>query len=146
MDTEVEMVRVVAYPDGRLNTDNAARFLGLSTKTLAIMRSSGTGPWFVKRGRVFYFLDDLQAWVAEARRVRSSAQARLIGRASCQASGDQRGDTPVPSTGRRGERRAKHFSHPVKKAAQRPDPTQLFPVSGTPRPSEPMKSCHDHEQ
>ena len=80
MHTEVETVRVVAFPDGRLNTDNAARFLGLSTKTLAIMRSNGTGPRFMKRGRVFYFLDDLQAWVSEARRVRSSAQARLIGR------------------------------------------------------------------
>lgn len=79
MDTEVEKVRVVAFPDGRLNTDNAARFLGLSTKTLAIMRSSGTGPPFVKLGRVFYFLDDLQAWIAESRRVRSSAQARLAG-------------------------------------------------------------------
>ena len=76
MDTEVETVRVVAYPDGRLNTENAARFLGLSTKTLAIMRSNGTGPRFVKRGRVFYFIDDLQAWVSESRRVRSSAQAR----------------------------------------------------------------------
>jgi hypothetical protein len=83
MDTEVEKVRVVAFPDGRLNTDNAARFLGLSTKTLAIMRSSETGPRFVKRGRVFYFLDD-QAWIAESRRVRSSAQARVAGCASRQ--------------------------------------------------------------
>jgi hypothetical protein len=78
MTAEIETVRVVAYPDGRLNTDNAARFLGLSPKTLAIMRSNGTGPSFVKRGRIFYFLDDLQAWVAEPRRVRSSAQARLV--------------------------------------------------------------------
>jgi hypothetical protein len=78
MQPEVETVRVVAYPDGRLNTDNAARFLGLSTKTLAIMRSNGTGPRFMKRGRVFYFLDDLQSWVEESKRVRSSAQARLI--------------------------------------------------------------------
>jgi hypothetical protein len=82
MHTEVKMVRVVAFPDGRLNTDNAARFLGLSTKTLAIMRSNGTGPRFVKRGRVFYFLDDLQSWVAESRRVRSSAQARVAGEAT----------------------------------------------------------------
>lgn len=79
MEAEFEKVKVVVYPDGRLNTDNAARFLGLSPKTLAIMRSNGTGPCFVKRGRVFYFLDDLQAWVAEPPRVRSSAQARLVG-------------------------------------------------------------------
>ena len=59
MEIEVEMIRVVVYPDGRLDTENAARFLGLSPKTLAIMRSSGTGPRFIKRGRVFYFLEDL---------------------------------------------------------------------------------------
>ena len=96
MGNEVEMVRVVAFPDGRLNTDNAARFLGLSTKTLAIMRSNGTGPRFVKRGRIFYFLDDLQAWIAQSQRVRSSAQARLAGCVSRQSTGDQRRDTPSP--------------------------------------------------
>lgn len=79
MQIELEKVRVVVYPDGRLDTENAARFLGLSPKTLAIMRSCGTGPRFVKRGRVFYFLDDLQAWIAEQPRVRSCAQARFAG-------------------------------------------------------------------
>jgi hypothetical protein len=74
---EIERVKVVVYPDGRVDTENAARFLGLSPKTLAIMRSSGTGPRFVKRGRVFYFVDDLRAWIAEQPRVRSCAQARL---------------------------------------------------------------------
>ncbi|MFO1103042.1 MAG: helix-turn-helix domain-containing protein [Methylocystis sp.] len=79
MELEVEKVKVVVYPDGRLDTENAARFLGLSPKTLAIMRSNGSGPRFVKRGRVFYFLDDLQAWVTEQPRVRSCAQARVVG-------------------------------------------------------------------
>ncbi len=79
MQIEMERVKVVIYPDGRLDTDNAARFLGLSPKTLAIMRSVGNGPQFVKRGRVFYFLDDLQAWIAERPKVRSAAQARLAG-------------------------------------------------------------------
>jgi hypothetical protein len=77
MEIEVEMIKVVVYPDGRLDTENAARFLGLSPKTLAIMRSSGTGPRFIKRGRVFYFLEDLQGWISEQPRLRSSAQARL---------------------------------------------------------------------
>jgi hypothetical protein len=77
MEIELERMKVVVYPDGRLDTDNAARFLGLSPKTLAIMRSTGTGPKFIKRGRVFYFLEDLQGWIAEQPRVRSSAQARL---------------------------------------------------------------------
>jgi hypothetical protein len=96
MQPEVETVRVVAYPDGRLNTDNAARFLGLSTKTLAIMRSNGTGPRFMKRGRVFYFLDDLQSWVKESKRVRSSAQARLIRGDVNQATRQKHPATEVP--------------------------------------------------
>jgi hypothetical protein len=79
MEIEMEKVKVVVYPDGRLDTENAARFLGLSPKTLAIMRSNGSGPRFLKRGRVFYFLEDLQAWVAEQPRVRSCAQARFVG-------------------------------------------------------------------
>jgi hypothetical protein len=77
MGNELERVRVIIFPDGRLNTDNAAQYLGLSTKTLAMMRSAGTGPKFVKRGRIFYFLEDLEAWMAEHPRVHSTAQARL---------------------------------------------------------------------
>jgi len=79
MEIDFKKVKVVVYPDGRLDTENAAQFLGLSPKTLAIMRSEGSGPRFIKRGRVFYFLDDLQAWIAEHPRVRSCAQARLSG-------------------------------------------------------------------
>jgi hypothetical protein len=78
MRVDVETVKVVIYPDGRMDTANASRFLGLRPKTLAIMRSNGTGPCFVKRGRVFYFLEDLQAWVAEQPKVRSAAQARVF--------------------------------------------------------------------
>jgi hypothetical protein len=74
---EIERVKVVVYPDGRLDSENAARFLGLSPKTLAMMRTAGTGPRFVKRGRVFYYLDDLQSWIGEHPRVRSTAQARI---------------------------------------------------------------------
>jgi Helix-turn-helix domain len=77
MDTDFECVKIVVFPDGRLDTENAARYLGLSPKTLAMMRTAGTGPKFVKRGRVFYYLEDLQAWVAEQPRVRSTSQARL---------------------------------------------------------------------
>ena len=77
MDTDIECVKVVVFPDGRLDTENAARYLGLSPKTLAMMRTAGTGPKFVKRGRVFYYLEDIQAWVSEQPRVRSTAQARF---------------------------------------------------------------------
>ncbi len=78
MHPDIETVRISAYPDGRLDTKNAALYLGLSPKTLAMMRSAGTGPRFVKRGRVFYFLDDLKAWLEEQPRVRSTAQARQV--------------------------------------------------------------------
>ena len=82
MEAEIQRVKVVVFPDGRLDTENASRFLGLSAKTLAMMRSAGTGPKFVKRGRIFYFLEDLQGWLAEQPRVHSTAQARLLMRAN----------------------------------------------------------------
>lgn len=77
MSNEIDRVRVVVFPDGRLDTGNAAQYLALSPKTLAMIRSAGTGPKFIKRGRIFYFLEDLQAWLAEQPRVRTTAQARL---------------------------------------------------------------------
>jgi hypothetical protein len=77
MNHELDRIRVVVFPDGRLDTYNAAQYLGLSTKTLAMMRSQGTGPKFFKRGRVFYFLEDLRAWLDDRPRVCSTAQARL---------------------------------------------------------------------
>ena len=52
---------VFVLPDGRMDRKNAARYLGLSVKTLAMHASRGTGPSFVKRGRVFYFQEDLDA-------------------------------------------------------------------------------------
>ena len=83
MDAEIQRVKVVVFPDGRLDSENASRFIGLSAKTLAMMRSAGTGPKFVKRGRIFYFLEDLQGWLAEQPRVHSTAQARLLKRTKC---------------------------------------------------------------
>ena len=72
---ELRYKEVSVYPDGRLDTENAAQFLGLSPKTLAGMRCKGTGPKFIKRGRIFYFVDDLQSWIKEGE-VRSTSQAR----------------------------------------------------------------------
>lgn len=68
--------KVRAYPDGRLNTENAASYLGVKPKTLAMMRCTGEGPRFLKRGRIFYFLEDLDAWLNAAGRYTSTAQAR----------------------------------------------------------------------
>ncbi|HXQ45258.1 MAG TPA: helix-turn-helix domain-containing protein [Caulobacteraceae bacterium] len=51
-------------PPRYLRTPEAARFLGLSGRTLEKHRIYGTGPRYSKLGgRVVYRLDDLQAWV-----------------------------------------------------------------------------------
>lgn len=71
---------VAVLPDGRMDTKNAARYLGLKEKTLAMMRSAGEGPGFVKRGRVFYFKEDLDVWI-QAGRATSTAQAAANSRA-----------------------------------------------------------------
>ncbi len=50
--------------DGLLNAMAAARYLGLSTSTLAKMRLSGNTPAFLKLGRrVLYRRIDLEAWL-----------------------------------------------------------------------------------
>lgn len=50
-------------PPRYLRTPEAARFLGLSGRTLEKHRTYGTGPAYRKLGgRVVYSLDDLQAW------------------------------------------------------------------------------------
>jgi hypothetical protein len=77
MTPQLDHIKIDVFPDGRMDTANSARYLGLSVKTLATMRSLGTGPRFLKRGRVFYFREDLDAWMAKSPRVNSTAQARL---------------------------------------------------------------------
>lgn len=44
-----------------MDTKNTSTYTGLSDKTLAMMRCKGSGPKFVKRGRVFYFQDDVDS-------------------------------------------------------------------------------------
>ena len=63
--------------DGRMNVHGAARYVGLSRKTLAKKRCDGTGPKFVKVGRIFYYRDDLDAWL-RSRRVTSTAELRAL--------------------------------------------------------------------
>ena len=70
-------VEVVIFPDGRLDVPNAAGYLGLSQKTLAMMRCQGTGPRFIKRGRIFYFKEDVDEWLEQSGRLTSTAQAGL---------------------------------------------------------------------
>lgn len=74
---EIESVKVRCLPDGRMDPTNSAAYLGLDEKTLANYRSRGTGPEFVKvGGRIFYFRDSLDRWIAEGR-AQSTAQARF---------------------------------------------------------------------
>jgi len=73
----VAEVEVVILPDGRMDTENAATYLGVAPKTLAMWRCQGIGPRFIKRGRVFYFKEDLDTWIMQATRVTSTAQAKL---------------------------------------------------------------------
>lgn len=75
IEISVKRVEVLVLPDGRVDTKNAARFIGLSEKTLAMMRGKGKGPRFIKRGRIFYYLDDLTAWLSDGE-ARSTSQAR----------------------------------------------------------------------
>ena len=64
-------------PSGYLRPDEAARFLGLSRRTLAKYRVVGGGPVYVKLGRrVVYALGDLQDWANRRRRDSTSSPAR----------------------------------------------------------------------
>ena len=54
---------LAGFPPRFLRTPEAARFLGLSGRTLEKHRTYGTGPAYRKLGgRVVYSIDDLQAW------------------------------------------------------------------------------------
>ena len=54
---------LAGMPPRFLRTPEAARFLGLSGRTLEKHRTYGTGPQYRKiGGRVVYTLEDLQAW------------------------------------------------------------------------------------
>ena len=70
-----QAIEFTTFSDGRMTVEAAARYLGKSPKTLAIMRCTGKGPRFIKRGRVFYFIEDLDAWLNAGGRFTSTAQA-----------------------------------------------------------------------
>lgn len=72
----IDSTPVFILPDGRLDALNAANYIGLSVKTMAMMRTKGTGPKFIKRGRIFYFRDDLDEWVNAKGKAVSTAQLR----------------------------------------------------------------------
>ena len=59
-----------------MDTKNTAIYTGLSDKTLAMFRCKGTGPKFLKIGRVFYFKSDVDLWLAGRGGLESTAQAK----------------------------------------------------------------------
>ncbi len=82
-ESNLDAKQVVTYPDGRMNTKNASTYTGLAEKTMAMQRCNGSGAKFVKRGRVFYFKDDLDDWMNANGRMTSTAQAKHAAR-QCQ--------------------------------------------------------------
>jgi len=78
----ISKIPVQILPDGRMDTRNAAAYLGLAVKTLAMYRWDGTGPKFVKRGRVFYFRADLDAWLRTGGRVGSATRQAASARSN----------------------------------------------------------------
>ncbi len=78
MDTanSTKTKEVTMYPDGRFDTPNASVYVGLSEKTMAMQRCDGTGPKFVKRGRIFYYKEDLDSWLNAGGRCTSTAQVK----------------------------------------------------------------------
>ncbi len=65
MQATLNSKEVTVLPDGRMDTRNAAIYIGLSDKTMAMMRCDGKGPEYIKMGKVFYFREKLDEWVRE---------------------------------------------------------------------------------
>ena len=64
IEPSVEAVRVRVLPDGRMTREDAAAYLGLKPKTLAMWGLEGKGPSSIKvGGRRFYFQADLDAFI-----------------------------------------------------------------------------------
>ncbi len=63
MQKVIENQSVVILPDGRMDAKNASIYMGLSEKTLAMMRCKGEGPEYIKRGKIFYFMSKVDEWI-----------------------------------------------------------------------------------
>jgi predicted DNA-binding transcriptional regulator AlpA len=65
---------LAGLPPRFLRTPEAARFLGLSGRTLEKHRTYGTGPTYRKiGGRVIYALEDLKSWADRGARLAASS-------------------------------------------------------------------------
>lgn len=69
---------LAGLPSRYLRTPEAARFVGLSIRTLEKHRIYGTGPRYSKLGgRVVYRVEDLQEWVDAAVKASTSDPGRV---------------------------------------------------------------------
>ena len=69
----IKEIEFEVYPDGRMDTENAGKYLSYSPNTLAKMRSQGTGPRYIKKAGIWYYQADLDDWLKEdGKRVKSS--------------------------------------------------------------------------
>ncbi len=60
----VEPVRVRVLPNGNMDSNNAAKYVGRAPKTLAMWRMQAIGPvWTKNGGRVFYNKETLDAFM-----------------------------------------------------------------------------------
>ena len=70
---------LAGLPPRYLRTPEAARFVGLSIRTLEKHRIYGTGPRYAKLGgRVVYRLEDLQTWVDSAAKASTSDPGKAV--------------------------------------------------------------------
>lgn len=64
----IDRPRIRVLPDGRVGRNDAAKYLGCKSKTLAMWQMQGKGPKHLKvGGRVFYYLSDLEAFAQTGR-------------------------------------------------------------------------------
>jgi len=82
-----------------VRTQEAARMLDLSARTLEKYRCHGTGPTFRKLGgRVVYLIDDLEAWAEHAACNSTSdpryAELRIVGRLKTRGDGSANNARP----------------------------------------------------
>ena len=62
--TELDPVRVRILPNGNMDSNNAAKYVGRAPKTLAMWRMQGIGPeWTKNGGRIFYNKEALDAFI-----------------------------------------------------------------------------------
>ena len=82
-------------PPRYLRTPEAARFVGLSIRTLEKHRIYGTGPRYSKLGgRVVYRVEDLQAWVESGAKASTSDPGTATVLPAKRASGQPAGPCP----------------------------------------------------